>query len=500
MDDPDPRGSPWKPTIKAANREHSRTTDRISAALVNRAMTPEPPPHEGRWPIYSHSLSGVVLSPQYNRLLCSYSFDSGTIMRTCGAKQGAACIPGCTKNGRNVWCEEGAGNHKWPCAWRPQDLKPMLELRERLRINQRKPEGKTWDDHKFYNELIFSADRYVGALPRSIEAVFYLKGGDCGDVFDGPKCLEYAVEAHASMRAHFGLTDEELPLLELDPYNWEDPFVHIPPPSPPPSPSPPKGLKGQASPRPPCRSPWCATFGRWYDDTGSKFWSLWGDAYKLRRGRTGGCWEKHGGASFFSDVLAGTTCDRNWLEGAVGRRGQRPYVSNGGGQQEDAPALLGFDESIVEMCSSLLHLEPWADGQDLNQKLAERCLRARRNVLRLLTGGWTMCQNLEWQMCALQGMLPGQGSARVSFATAPRDLQLQWWDHPSTHPTFPCDSNGWCDPKKYFLGDVYFAEVFVAFTVCSNGADLFALAAGDFFECALDKRAYHALAKRFQES
>ena len=223
MDDPDPTGTPWKPTIRQANRDHSRTTDRISAALVNRAMTPEPPPAEGRWPIYSHSLSGVVLSPRHNALLCSYSFDSGTIDRTCkaAAKSGGSCVPGCTKDGRNQWCEEGANgaNHKWPCAWRPTDLRPMLELRERLRVNLRKPEGKTWDDHKFYNELIFSAETYVGALPQSIEAVFFLKGGDCGDVFDGPKCEGYAVQAHRTMRAHFGLSGEEMPLLRLDPYN-----------------------------------------------------------------------------------------------------------------------------------------------------------------------------------------------------------------------------------------------------------------------------------------
>ena len=259
------------------------------------------------------------------------------------------------------------------------------------------------------------------------------------------------------------------------------------------------------------------------DDAGSKFWRLWGDAYKLRRPHDGGCWDKGrgngngdggngGAAGFFADVLSGTTCDRNWLEGAVGRHGQRPYVSsyvssngmsNGGekaAEGADAPALFGFDESIVEECSRLLHLDPWADGEDLNQKLAERCLRARRNVLRLLTGGWTMCQNLQWQMCALQGLLPGQGAPRVAFATAPRDLRLEWWSDPATHPTFPCDADGRCDPKKYFLGDVYFAEVFVAFTVCSNRAELLALAAGDFFECALDKRAYHALARRFQES
>lgn len=58
----------------------------------------------------------------------------------------------------------------------------------------------------------------------------------------------------------------------------------------------------------------------------------------------------------------------------------------------------------------------------------------RRNVLRDLKGGWTMCVNLEWQMCAVQGKLPGQGSKKVSFATAPKDLKVEWWEDPAHNP------------------------------------------------------------------
>ena len=33
-------------------------------------------------------------------------------------------------------------------------------------------------------------------------------------------------------------------------------------------------------------------------------------------------------------------------------------------------------------------------------------------------------------MCVLQGKLPGQGvdGAYISFATAPRELRLEWWE------------------------------------------------------------------------
>ena len=47
-----------------------------------------------------------------------------------------------------------------------------------------------------------------------------------------------------------------------------------------------------------------------------------------------------------------------------------------------APALLGFDETILGYCSHLVGLD--FDGGDLNTELAERCVRANKNVLRLL--------------------------------------------------------------------------------------------------------------------
>ena len=95
------------------------------------------------------------------------------------------------------------------------------------------------------------------------------------------------------------------------------------------------------------------------------------------------------------------------------------------------------------------------------------------------------------QLCALQGKLPAQGSRQVAFATAPRDLRLQWWDEPTTHPTFNC-----CDEDTFSVGDVYIAEAAVAFMLCSNRARLFQLAAGEFFECVLDEQAYAKLARK----
>lgn len=95
---------------------------------------------------------------------------------------------------------------------------------------------------------------------------------------------------------------------------------------------------------------------------GTRFFSMWGTAYRRRGKRTPGCWTWQGGAArFFRGTLAGATCDRNWLAGAVGGGMERPF-------SPPSPALLGFDESINEECSRLLGLAPWDNG-DLNMKV-----------------------------------------------------------------------------------------------------------------------------------
>ena len=83
--------------------------------------------------------------------------------------------------------------------------------------------------------------------------------------------------------------------------------------------------------------------------------------------------------------------------------------------------------------------------------------------------------------------------------SAPRELQRRWWEEPSTHPTFPCDmERRTCDPNGFSVGDVYFVEVAVAYAVCANGGAIFELAAGEFFECDLDTRAFGELVQKIR--
>jgi len=217
---------------------------------------------------------------------------------------------------------------------------------------------------------------------------------------------------------------------------------------------------------------------------------MWGSAWQQRQRGSEGCWARRGGLRFFDEALAGNSCDRNWLQGAVGFASDRPFF-------EPSPALLGFDETINEFCSWQIGLDPWDRG-DLNNKIARRCREARRNVLRVLTGGWDMCTNLEWQLCALKGLLPAQGSAHISFATPPAELKEQWFTNPSTHPTWPCSPNGGCPPlaHTYTVGDVYFAEVALAYKFCTNRADLFGLVPGELIVCQFDETAYRDFQSR----
>jgi hypothetical protein len=149
MDDRNPANQPWDLGIARAD-----TGDRISAALVNAQMQPDP---SGNIPIYSFSLAGIVLDPDHNNLLCSYSWDVGSMDRKCWPSGvSPKCIPGCSRgnNDMDMWCEKGSDD--WmrqnpPCAWRPEDVGSMLEARDIVRSRELRPPKKMWKDGKYYN-------------------------------------------------------------------------------------------------------------------------------------------------------------------------------------------------------------------------------------------------------------------------------------------------------------------------------------------------------------
>ena len=111
----------------------------------------------------------------------------------------------------------------------------MLRAREVIRRRGQTPTHKLYRDNKFYAELIFDSAGFMSSLPHSIEAVFYIKpsptqrvGCGVGVALSGNKCTRYAKQAHANMRAHFGLNAQELPFVMFDPWDWarRPPVIH----------------------------------------------------------------------------------------------------------------------------------------------------------------------------------------------------------------------------------------------------------------------------------
>ena len=66
---------------------------------------------------------------------------------------------------------------------------------------------------------------------------------------------------------------------------------------------------------------------------------------------------------------------------------------------------------------------------------------------------------------------------RLHFSIAPRDLDVRVFERASE-----CDDWG-C---YYSVEDVYYAEVCILHHICRNGAALFDLDVGEFFECDFD--------------
>ena len=240
-------------------------------------------------------------------------------------------------------------------------------------------------------------------LPHTIQAVFFPRGGD----------ITKAREVHKQFVNHFEMQASDLPFLQLDVQNPNRPFetailddsgLRIPP-------------------------PYLLTSNKCHalmSDPMSKFWTLWGNTAweKLPNGKPG-CWTGRFGEAYFDHILSGGQCDTNWFEGAkgaLGRQETRPPFTT------EAPALLGFDDSIYAFCSTLVG-KPVnfikSDGLDFNEELAERCVRANINILRIISttrSHWNMCQNLRWILCALTGKVsrPSASSRRAPTQLLPR--------------------------------------------------------------------------------
>lgn len=247
----------------------------------------------------------------------------------------------------------------------------------------------------------------------------------------------------------------------------------------------------------PCTSPWCQRCDELLADVQSPLYDMFGKIPNVLRGPEGeSCWQEWDdptGTRYWQAVADATNCDLNWFEGALRDLDfpdDRPEFTH-----EEAPALLGFDEDIFTYCSAKVRVPPTFFSQ---KDLAERCVEGDENILRIIRSAWpwTMCQNLAWEVCALRGLLPGQGGRRVHFATAPKELDPLMWEHPTD---WPCGDTG-CGEGQYATSAVFFAEVCVMRKLCRNSDAIFKLEVGQTFECDLSSDALGELRRLLQTS
>jgi hypothetical protein len=97
------------------------------------------------------------------------------------------------------------------------------------------------------------------------------------------------------------------------------------------------------------------------------------------------------------------------------------------------------------------------------------------------------CRNLEWQVCAARGYLPGQMSRDIRFAFRPAELQIEFIGAcTGYHPAG-------CGDKGYASYDIFFLEACMYSTMCTNGWELFQLQVGQTFHCELSLEGFNKL-------
>lgn len=201
----------------------------------------------------------------------------------------------------------------------------------------------------------------------------------------------------------------------------------------------------------------------------------------MRRNNGWACWgDRQQGWKYFDDTWWGRPCERNWYTGNGGQLGE----PNGGPAHKwvwphftkrQAPALLGFDESIDNYCA-----RHGGQGQH-----AVACVQANVNILSLYGNRipYNICRNVEWQVCAAKGTLPGQGGRTMRFAYAPKNLEPE----SGSKPIGTCEGYmpAGCGNRGYASSDIYYMEACTYSMICENRDEFWKLDADEDFVCKL---------------
>ena len=179
-------------------------SDRISASIVNAAMSLTAGGNSQEIPVYSlpdASAVGFVVHPAHARVLCSYAKDAMTYNLQCDPPGiTRMCIPGCMTHG--AW----GGNDEHTPVWKlSKELPHMIDAFT----------SGFDDDVGKYNEVVLDHNLYASHLPQSLEAIFYEEGN--------AKAEQRALSMRMSFAKAFP-QERRLPCLAFDNDRWDEPF------------------------------------------------------------------------------------------------------------------------------------------------------------------------------------------------------------------------------------------------------------------------------------
>lgn len=113
---------------------------------------------------------------------------------------------------------------------------------------------------------------------------------------------------------------------------------------------------------------------------------------------------------------------------------------------------------------------------------------------------YNQCRNLEWLMCAIRGMIPGQQNGNIIFANPPSSL------FPAHSKTHIGHCKGWLPtalpdkqfPRAGYYGyandDIYYLESCFFSMLCRNRDQLFKIRYAQDFVCDLDEGKFWEIA------
>jgi len=168
--------------------------------------------------------SGILLNPSSVQMDCLYGIDGGTYRLNSAERPGCSstfCRSSGDGRDQNGQYANACGFNGAPAtAYAPKDMKKLLQLH--------KEHGARWHApgwHSGYNEVVINSAHYNAHLPDAVEAFFYVKGHSPVTSDLGYGIVIDVRKVHRDYLAAYHLSADQVPLLQFDPSNWNEPFT-----------------------------------------------------------------------------------------------------------------------------------------------------------------------------------------------------------------------------------------------------------------------------------